>query len=161
MSSAPPPNKQPLPAIRTALTPELVREKLTFASKRGRMAGFDGSPAEGLFTVAAHGHPFDGQLIGDMAEGRLSFRVKMLRKMPAIFAIVLVLTVYPGEYFMDQLIPGQWGWINTWWWYGPITVLPLPWMWRSLMRKSWAAIDASAHEAIGKIAAEIQGQVES
>lgn len=125
------------------------------------MAGFTRSAKGGLFAVAAHGHPFDGELTAQQGEGSLRFRVRMVRKMPVIFAVVLVLTIYPGEYFMDQLIPGQWGWINTWWWYGPITVLPLPWMWRSLMRRSWAAIDASAREAIGKIAAEVDGHVEA
>jgi len=159
MSSAPKRTSEPLPSIQTPFTAEQVREKLLFASKRGRMAGFEESPAEGLFTVAAHGQPFDGQLVGELSGGRLSFQVRMLRKLPVIFAVVLVLTVYPGEYFMDQLIPGQWGWINTWWWYGPLTVLPLPWMWRSLMRKSWASIDASAKEAIEKIASEVEGKV--
>lgn len=161
MNAAPPDTQTTLPGIPTTLTPEQVRQRLTIASKRGRLAGFNASPPEGMFAVAAHGHPFDGELIAEHSGDRVRFRVRMLRKMPVIFAVVLVVTVYPGEYFMDQLIPGEWGWINTWWWYGPLTVLPLPWMWRSLMRKSRATIDASAREVIGKIAKEIEGQVES
>jgi hypothetical protein len=41
----------------------------------------------------------------------------------------------------------------------PITVLPIPWIWRSTMRKSRAAIAQSADEQIRKIAAELGGEI--
>src|SRR5262249_52786554 len=143
----------PLPLVATPLTAEQVRERLLTASKRGRLPGFHNGGA--AFAVAAHGHPFDGVMSGRWRDGKLVFESRMLRRMPRVFAATLILTVWPGVYLMDQLIPGEWGWIPTWWWYLPITAIPIPWMWRSLMRKSRASIDASAREAIGKIAAEV------
>lgn len=150
----------PLSLIRTPLNPDQVREKLLTASKRGRMAGYNGAPAQGLFSVAAFGHPFEGDLMATSADGTLNFELRMHRKLPVIFAVVLLLTIWPGVYLTDQLIPGEWGWIPTAWWYLPITVIPIPWVWRSLMRKSRATMDASARESIAKIAAEIDGTIE-
>jgi hypothetical protein len=132
------------------------------------MAGFRAGSAgdsESLFTVAAHGQPFDQDLIASYAApasgapGVLTFRLRLLRKLPVIFAVILAVTIWPGVYFMDQLIPGEWGWIPTWWWYIPTTVLPIPWMWRKTMRKSRAASEESAREAIHKIAQELGGTV--
>lgn len=161
MNSTPHAFANPLPEVRTLLTPDQVRERLLTASKRGRMAGYNGSPATGLFSVSAYGQPFEGELIAEGVEGGLQFRVRMLPRMPAIFAVVLLLTIWPGVYLTDQLIPGEWGWIPTWWWYMPITVIPTPWAWRNLMRKSKATMDASARESIEKIAAEVEGKVEA
>lgn len=144
-----------LPFIATPLTAEQVLDRLATASKRGRLAGFQPASRPALFHAAAHGNPFDGVLTGSLREGRLEFSVRMLPKLPAIFAFVIILTIWPGVYLMDTLIPGEWGWIPTWWWYIPITVLPIPWMWRGLMKRSRAAIDASAKEAIAKIAQEL------
>lgn len=146
-----------LPSVETRLNAEQVRERLSTASKRGRMPGYRNEP--GLFSVAAHGYPFDGVLEGMLRDGRIEFRIRMLRKLPVIFAAVILFTIWPGVYLMDQLIPGQWGWIPTWWWYLPVTVIPTPWMWKGVMKKSKKSMDASAREAIGKIAAEVEGRV--
>ncbi len=113
----------------------------------------------GSFSVAAFGQPFDGRLNASLDDEKLTFSIRMLSKLPVIFGVVLLLTIWPGVYLTDQLIPGEWGWIPTWWWYLPITVLPIPWIWRGLMRKSRATMHASALEAIAKIAAEVDGQV--
>ncbi len=90
----------------------------------------------------------------------MSFRLKALRKLPIIFAIVLLATIWPGVYFMDALIPGEWGWIPTSWWYLPITIIPMPWAWRNMQRRSTKAVAESAHAAIEKIAKEIDGTIE-
>src|ERR1043165_9844755 len=145
----------PLPSIATQLDAAQIRERLLTASKRGRLPGYRGEP--GLFSVSAHGHPFDGELLGELRDGRIEFRIRMLRKLPIIFAVVIVLTIWPGVYLTDQLIPGQWGWIPTWWWYLPVTIIPTPWMWRNLMGKSKRTMDGSAREGIQKIAAELGG----
>jgi hypothetical protein len=84
----------------------------------------------------------------------------MHRRMRWVFAVILIATVWPGVHFMDGLIPASWGWIPTWWWYMPVTALPLPWVWAGLMKRSRASIRASAEEAVGKIAGEVGGRVE-
>jgi hypothetical protein len=156
----PTPPPLPLPRIATPLSAEQVVDRLRTASKRGRMPGF-AAGGQSLFSVAAHGQPFDGVLRGDLRNGHLEFSLRMLQKLPIIFAVVLALTIWPGVELMDGLIPGEWGWIPTWWWYIPITVLPIPWMWRNLMRRSRTAMHTRAIEAISKIAAETDGKVEA
>jgi len=153
-----------LPRVATSLAAEQVLDRLQTASKRGRMAGFEKGNG-GLFTVAAHGVPFDGVLVADLRDGRLRFSVRMSKKLPAIFAAVLVFTIWPGVYFMDELIavftPSLWRpWI-TYYWYLPITIVPIPWVWRGLMRKSRTSMHASAMDMIKKIAAEIDGTIET
>jgi hypothetical protein len=154
-----------LPAVVTSLGRPEILERLRTASKRGRLAGFREGSGEGCFVAAAHGHPFDADLIGACSPGpgggtRLEFRTRMHRRMPWVFVVILIATVWPGVHFMDGLIPASWGWIPTWWWYMPVTALPLPWVWKGLMRKSRATIRAAAEEAIGKIAGETGGRVE-
>jgi hypothetical protein len=154
-----------LPSVVTELSAEDVVKRLDVASRRGRLAGFERGAGDVLFTVAAHGHPFDGvvsaRYVAAGAGGRLTFETRMLRKLPVIFAVVLVATVWPGVHFMDQLIPGEWGWIPTWWWYIPVTALPIPFAWRKLMARSRASIAEAAREAVGKVAIEIGGRVEA
>lgn len=144
----------------TSLTADAIVERLAVASKRGRLAGFARPGGGVLFVVDAFGTPFDGvveaRFESDSSGGRLRFALRMKRRLPIIFAIVLVATVWPGLYFTDQLIPGEWGWIPTWWWYLPLTIVPIPWAWRAAMRKSRATMEASAREAIGKVRAELE-----
>ena len=133
--------------------------RLQTASKRGRLAGYQQIEGPGLFRVAAHGQPFEGELIGTLGNGQISFEAPMLQRLPIVFAVILLLTVWPGVYFMDELVaqfvPSLWRPWVTYYWYIPITVIPLPWMWRGIMRKSRATIDASAREMIAKIAKEL------
>jgi hypothetical protein len=167
--------RAPLPAVVTGMDAPDILERLATASRRGRLPGFEAGDRGGLFSVAAHGHPFDAVLVGHHqagdGAGRLEFTLRLLPKMPAIFAAVLLVTVWPGVYFMDELLAqlapgiwsystGHWGLWATWYWYVPMTVIPLPWVWASLMRRSRESTRAAAEEAIGKIAIETGGRVE-
>jgi hypothetical protein len=119
----------------------------------------------GLFAAAAFGHPFDSDLVGELRPGTgLEFRLAMHRRLPAIFAVILVLTVWPGVYCMDeliaQLLPSLWRPWVTYYWYIPLTILPAPWLWRSMMHRSRASAREHAMETITKIAAEVGGVVE-
>jgi hypothetical protein len=152
-----------LPVIVTPLTRDQVFERLQTASRRGRLPGFRETEGS-LCSVAAHGVPFDGSLLVDVRDGKVVFSLMMLKKLPVIFAVTLAVTIWPGVYFTDELVavflPSLWRpWI-TYYWYLPLTVLPIPWIWRGLMRKSHASMHASAIEAIQKVAAEIGGKVE-
>ena len=151
-----------MPALRTPMSPAQVVERLVAASKRGRLAGF--ARDEGLFSCALFGKPFDRRLVAEgeaTSEGtRLVFRSRLLSKLPTIFIISIILTIYPGVRFMDLLIPGSWNWIPTWWWYMPLTVLPLPWMGVSMWRKSEAEAWDHAQEVLGKLEKELDATVE-
>ncbi len=162
----------PLPALGTPLGRGQVLERLGVASRRGRLPGFDvdaGRARGGLFAVAAYGKPFDELLIADAAERPgggtvLTFRLHLLRGMPAAFAAVLLLSIWPGVYFMDELVaqflPSLWRPWVTYWWYLPLSIIPTPWVWRGLMRRSRAEAMVSAREAIGKIRGELGAAVE-
>lgn len=166
-----------LPIIRTPLSAQAVLERMTTASRRGRMPGYEalgGADAAGgegdLFLVAAHGKPFDADLIVRYERagaagggGLLNFRLKMHWRLRAIFIALLLLTIWPGAYFMDELVAiylrGLWRPWVTYWWYLPITILPLPWIWRGVMKRARASTQNSAREAIAKVAAEVSGEV--
>lgn len=166
---APVPVAVPLPAVQTGLSRDQVLERLRTASRRGRLAGFEApAKAGGLFCAAAFGKPFDETLIGDAKElpgggTTLRFRTRLLPTLPAVYMAVLLLTVWPGAYFMDELIaqflPGLWSPWVTYWWYVPLTAIPIPWVWRGLRRRSRAAAHDAAHVAVRKIAAEVEGVI--
>jgi hypothetical protein len=83
----------------------------------------------------------------------------------------LLLSVWPGVILTDSILKIWFEWYFalsqrpvfqiggldsfTYLWYIPATVFPLPWVWRSLMRKSRDSTQASALEMIGKIATEL------
>jgi hypothetical protein len=156
-----------LPVVATGLAAEQVLERLGKASRRGRLPGFAAGGHGALFSVAAHGSPFDADLVARYrvlaSGGELGFEVRFKRVMPGIFVAALVVSAWPGVYFMDELIAMYlrelWRPWVTYYWYLPLTILPLPWVWRAVMRKSLTTTRASALEAIGKVAAEIDGVV--
>jgi len=147
-----------LPDIPTASDADAVVAKLRNRSKRGKLPGFNGSPSEGVASVAAYGTPFDGTLFVHHEPGRLRFQVRLNQKIPAIFAVILVLTVWPGMPLTDSFL-SNFLWyekllakgLETWMWYVPTTILPLPFVWRTAIKKSRASIYAHAHETIEKL----------
>lgn len=153
------PLDRPLPELDTPMDERAVVEALETLAKRGKLAGFRAGTGDELFSVDAFGQPFDYDLIAHAQPGgpgtRLRFTLRRRSRMPIIAAVLLIVSVEPGRYFVDQLIPGSWNWIPTMWWYYPLTILPIPWIWRSLSRKSIAAAHDHAHEQIGKIALAI------
>ncbi len=96
--------------------------------------------------------------------GELTFRLVLLKKMPTIFGVLLALTIWPGVYFMDEVVSqlglwrADWPWL-TYYWYLPLTVIPIPWMWRSMIAKSQRSAREHARETIEGIAREIGGTV--
>lgn len=157
------PSPAPLPTLTVPLAPDEIVERLRTASKRGRLAGFAAPHPGGLFKAEAFASPFESELIAtaqDAPGGRaLAFRVRMLPRLPVIFAAVCIFTVWPGVWFTESLLQTYWPWlpqqVPTAWWYLPLSILPLPFAWRSWMRKSRRESDASAREQIAKIAAEL------
>ncbi|MBK7405638.1 MAG: hypothetical protein IPJ41_13695 [Phycisphaerales bacterium] len=147
-------------SIATGLGGAEIIDRLRKAGRRGKLPGFDSKDAR-AFRLDCDAVPFEHELRGsivDQGESGAVVRVRLARKpvIPAVFAITLVLTVWPGVWLTDSLMATYWSAYGRWaesmpWltyaWYLPTTALPLPWMWRSLVRKS----RAGAAESAGKI----------
>lgn len=136
-------------------------DRLEKQARRGRISEFERGAHGGLFSAEAFGSPFDHRVVahavGDAGGTLLRFELVRLRKLPLIFAVVLLITIWPGSWMTDSLLTTYFGFYNTWvtrwpWltyaWYLPLTVLPIPWMWKSWTTKSRAMAEASAREVI-------------
>ncbi|TVQ33528.1 MAG: hypothetical protein EA376_02195 [Phycisphaeraceae bacterium] len=157
------PREIPLPALRTELGPKEVLDKLAYASRRGRMPGFERRSEENAFQVAAFGQPFDRIVVGrvgpadDAGRCEIAFKSVLLKKMPIAFIVTFVVSIWPGLPILDSFIPGSWGWWPTWTWYIPMCLLPLPFVPR-MWRKSEQLAHNEAHKMVRRIAAELKAE---
>lgn len=147
--------------IRSPLSAADARAALTQAGRRGRVPGFDAVGSDG-FRIDCDAVPFEHVLLGVIepsSDGRstITLRTQRRRLMPGIFAATLALTVWPGVWLTDSLLGVYWSAYGVWseqmpWltyaWYLPIAVLPLPWVWRSLTRRSRAMAAESAAKLV-------------
>jgi hypothetical protein len=142
-------------------------DRLTAMSKRGKLAGFERGekvPAGADAAFAAQGTPFEGMVLMRLAGGRAVFDLWMPRKWAAITAAVLVVTVWPGLPLTDAFLQSlMWyerlmgGWFTTWMWYLPLTVLPAPFMLRSVLAKSRATSMEHAKETVSRVRVVLEG----
>jgi hypothetical protein len=132
------------PAIRMRLSADEAIKRLDRLAVKGRLPGFATYPESSRFEVVLFGEPFDRALVGtihnsaDSAQHTIDFTLRVKSRVPIIFAITIVLTIWPGVVLTDSLIPGAWGWWPTWWWYLPLVILPLPFMLPRMWKKSEA-----------------------
>lgn len=118
-----------------------ILDRLGRAARRGGLPEFrPGGPKGALFMASALGHPFDRDLVAwalPESDGhRLRFGLRWRRKGPALYLLAMLLTVEPGRYFLETMVPGSWGWGSIMWWYYPLTILPIPFAWASFVRRS-------------------------
>lgn len=163
-------NAHPLPTLDSPLTPEAIIGRMDALSKRGKLAGFHAGTPPALFEAAAFGNPFDYRLCATAsptpAGTRLSFSLRLPAKVPIFYAVVVIVSIWPGVWLTDSMLrtyfPGytlsMWG---TCAWYLPLTILPLPWMYKKHFVGSRAAASADAHELLTKIAPEIDARLAS
>lgn len=164
--------KQPLSVgeLRAPMHRDEAIWKLEVMSRRGRLPGFR-KTLTGC-GVAAHGKPFDMVMYLDGVEregGQAAFTTRLLleRRVPAIAAVIFVLTVFPGVLLTDSFMRlhldfyGRWtnDGLQTWWWYIPLSVVSLVWAWFSAIAKSKKSGAESGEQALAKIAAELGGTV--
>ena len=147
---------QTLEVIETTLSANEVKDRMQKLSKKGKLPGFDANSQHGLFSVAAHGTPFDSVLIFEHQDGQLTPSLNLMPMIPSIFAALLVITVWPGLPLTDGFL-ASFPWygnllakigIDTWHWYLPMTILPAPFIWKSSIRKSKSSAFLSAQETI-------------
>jgi len=155
------------------MSAEAILERLGTMSRRGRLDGFEPRPKQprpGLFAASALGTPFDSVVVAHASHSAgthpdaapattLAFEIVMLRKMPIVFAAILLFTVWPGVVLTDMFIadwfPSLWRLGITWYWYLPLTILSIPFAWRVAMRRSRESARQYAIETIEAIAKEL------
>ena len=153
-----------LPEFQTQLSSDEIRRRLLSLSKKGKLPGYSSESDMGIASVAAHGAPFDSKLEIIHDSEKVTFEAHLLKLIPTIFAITLVVTIWPGLPLTDGFLRsfvwydnlmGKIG-IETWHWYLPLTILPAPFMFKSAIAKSKLAAHESALETIEKIRAILQ-----
>lgn len=164
----PPPPHERVSTLRTTLSPGEITARLESLARRGKLAGYE-SPVKGvpgaLFAAAAFGQVFDYRLVAhaDTPSEKgtmLRFSLVPVMRGPLIFWAAMALTVWPGVWLTDSMLTSYFSWytIDTWKWYLPLTVLPLPFMWRKMSKTSLAAAVQHSSEQVEKIAQEIGGE---
>ena len=153
-----------LPRVQTSLTAGEILKRAARQSERGKLPGFKSRPSDGLFECAGFGNPFDYRLVATHEPGELRFAAKLKARSPAIFWGAMAFTVWPGVIFTDSLLNTWFSWYpNETWityaWYLPLTLLPLPWLHKSVMNKTRTAALVHAHEQIHRFAGVIEGEV--
>jgi len=150
--------------LRTSLRPSEILARLDHAARRGRLAGYRPLPDGSGFRALLYGEPFDHDLEArfESVDGEtiIRFETRMRRKLPVIFAITIVLAVWPGLPLTDSLLATYFpAYPNQMWvtaaWYLPLTILPLPWMLLRMWRRSRAAAEEGARKRLGEIRGEL------
>ena len=149
------------PMVVTALSRDEIRDKLDYAARRGRMPGLSLDTSRGVFEIKDFGQPFESVLVAELAkngaEQVLRFTTRLRPVLPIVFAVMLIISIWPGIYLVDSMLDHYFSWYNipTWWWYLPLTVPTSPFLFRSVMRNSRASAEVDARTLIQKVAAEL------
>lgn len=134
-------------------TKQSVQSTLDSLAKKGKLPGFESLSAES-FKVDAFGNPFDADIVATVRSTEpliIDFELKIRRTMPLVFILVTLLTIWPGVLITDSLIPGEWGWWPTMYWYLPLTILPLPFVTRTIVRSTRTTTRTHAQKQIKSI----------
>ncbi len=155
--------------LRTPLPAAEALSRLDQASRRGRLPGFEASAEGSGFRTLLYGEPFDHDLLARFepsGDGTIiAFEIRPRLRLPIIFAIVILLAVWPGLPLTDSLLATYFSaYPNQMWvtaaWYLPLTLLPLPWMLRRMWRRSRESAREEAVERIRVIERELGAAAE-
>ncbi|TVQ63316.1 MAG: hypothetical protein EA379_04155 [Phycisphaerales bacterium] len=149
--------------VRVPVAPDAVFERLDRAARKGDMPGLRAGDDGQSFRLRIFGELFDRELVGEArpdtaspGESEIVYRVRLLPLMPAVTVVTLVFVIWPGVWLTDSMLstyfPGFTRAVPTWWWYMPLTVLPLPWA----VRTAWRRSCATANEEIVKAAERVR-----
>lgn len=158
----------PVPSLELTIEPQALLDRLDVLARRGRLAGFRRGRSGGpLFTAEAWGTPFDG-VVGATLERdasgapRLRFVARLRPVAPALWAVAMVLSVWPGVWMTESFLASvftSWpaAWKYTYWWYLPLAIVGAPWAVWVAWARSLASVHDSAHRVARRVAAEIPG----
>lgn len=146
----------PLPSVECACDADAVGARLDALAKRGKLPDY--ARDRRTFRVCAYGNLVDSTLhatITDDTPGsaRIAFNLRRQWKVPLIVAGATVLTVWPGMWLTDSMLSTYFEWyrFQTWMWYLPVMVAPMPvWLWLEI-KKSGRLADESARELIERV----------
>lgn len=150
-------------AISVAMDRVTVVRRMRALSQRGKLPGFE-ETADG-FLALAYGWVFDYDLRYAVVEGpggsTLTPSLVRKRRMPAIVIALLVFSIWPGVWITDSMLATYFSWYpREFWktcvWYLPLTVLPMPWVWKTATGRSRLLAEESARELAERVAAELK-----
>lgn len=150
-------------AIAATMDRVSVVRRMRALSQRGKLPGFE-ETSDG-FRALAYGWVFDYDLRYRVDEGpggsTLTPALELKRKMPAIVIAVLLLSIWPGVWITDSMLATYFDWYpREFWktcaWYLPLTVIPMPWVWKTAMGRSRMLAEESARELSERIGAELR-----
>lgn len=161
-SGSEPPPAPPVDGVTldAACAPAQVVERLAQASRRGKLPGFQAGPGAGEFRVRLMGEPFDREIQGRAeprgdAASAVSLRERVMPLWPVVAALFSAVAIWPGVWLTDSMLETYWPWLThrvaTWWWYIPLTAIPLPFALRTMWRKSSAAAAEQREKAMRAI----------
>lgn len=159
--------RTPLPRLPTTLRDDEIRSRLGQAARRGRLPGYKAAePGTGaLFTITDFGVPFESRLIARREPDAIAFDLKLKPLFPAIFAALLLFTVWPGVWFTESMLetylPNTLITTWVWWWYMILTVPFLPWAMWAAVNKSRVSARAEAEKLRERISETLAAHEES
>lgn len=151
----------PAPLSISADKLSIVR-RMRALSQRGKLPGFE-ETADG-FKALAYGWIFDFDLayrIDESPRGcSLTPALLLKRRMPAIVLAVLIFSVWPGVWITDSMLATYFSWYpHEFWktcaWYLPLTIIPMPWVWKTAMTRSRLLAEESARELADRVQSEL------
>ncbi len=145
--------------VRAVCPPAEAINRLAQASRRGKLPGFRAGPGDHEFRVRLMGEPFDRELEGRAesadAGATVAIRERVLLLWPAVAAVLCITAIWPGVWLTDSMLETYWPWltrhVETWWWYIPLTAVPLPFALRTMWRKSAASAAEQRDKAMRAI----------
>lgn len=150
----PPPTLDPL---EVRLPPQAITSLLDAAARRGELPGYRAGNGASLFEITDFGTPFESVLKASALEERGVTRIRwelaVQRRLPVVFLIILIATVWPGVWLTDSMIRTYFSGydIATWKWYLPLTAPFVPWAMWSAIRKSQVSAHGQAAELVEKV----------
>ena len=150
-----------LPALKTKLDRDGVMRCLDAAARKGKLAGLERRDPPEVFEVEAYSTPFDHVLVAsatpDGSGTKLTFRPRLLTKVPLIYAVVIIVSVWPGLPLTHSMLVtyfSRYSHVATWVtaaWYLPLTVLPFLWLIPKWLKRSAKEAHEASREQILKL----------
>lgn len=154
-----------LPVLRIDYPAAEVVRRLEAAARKGKLPGFEPGSGNELFRVSDFGRPFESRLVAKVLESdasgsTLGFSVQMKPVMPAVFALILAITIWPGVWLTHSMLRAYFSGYDyqTWMWYLPLTVPFVPLALFSAWRKSTSTAADEAPKIVDRVSAQLNGQ---